>query len=170
MLAWRCHWYALLPSSTEWCTAGQLWWWTFYYTSSLFSTTVDIFCFSFLAHFGIKSTQGWNWLSILSEVKVKLLSRVLLFATPWTVVYQAPLSMGLSRQEYWSGLSFPAPGESTRPKDWTHIADRFFMSLFGNPKMSITSWLVSFTCILFIFSLWAYVCVCFALIMLHSFG
>ena len=110
MLAWRCHWYALLPSSTEWCTAGQLWWWTFYYTSSLFSTTVDIFCFSFLAHFGIKTTQGWNWLSILSEVKVKLLSRVLLFATPWTVVYQAPLSMGLSRQEYWSGLSFLSQG------------------------------------------------------------
>ena len=37
-------------------------------------------------------------------VKVKSLSRVQLFATPWTVAYQAPLSMGFSRQEYWSGL------------------------------------------------------------------
>ena len=41
---------------------------------------------------------------------MKSLSRVLLFATPWTVAYQAPLSMGFSRQEYWSGLSFPSPG------------------------------------------------------------
>ena len=38
-----------------------------------------------------------------------LLSRVQLFATPWTVAYQAPLSMGFSRQEYWSGLPFPSP-------------------------------------------------------------
>ena len=116
MLAWRCHWYALLPSSTEWCTAGQLRCWTFYYTSSLFSTTVDIFCFSFLAHFGIKTTQGWNWLSIFSEVKVKSLSRVWLFVTPWTVVYQAPLSMGFSRQEYCSALPFPTPGHLPNPE------------------------------------------------------
>ena len=34
----------------------------------------------------------------------------LTFATPWTVAYQAPPSMGFSRQEYWSGLSFPSPG------------------------------------------------------------
>ena len=37
---------------------------------------------------------------------MKLLSRVRLFATPWTVAYQAPPSMGFSRQEYWSGLPF----------------------------------------------------------------
>ena len=45
------------------------------------------------------------------EVKseVKSLSRVQLFATPWTVAHQAPLSMGFSRQEYWSGLPFPSP-------------------------------------------------------------
>ena len=43
------------------------------------------------------------------KVKVKSLSRVQLFATPWTVAYQAPLSMGFSRQEYWSGLPFPSP-------------------------------------------------------------
>ena len=44
------------------------------------------------------------------KVKVKWLSRVRLFETPWTVDYQAPPSMGLSRQEYWSGLPFPSPG------------------------------------------------------------
>ena len=44
-------------------------------------------------------------------MKVKLLSRVRLFATLWTVAHQAPLSMGFSRQEYWSGLPFPSPGD-----------------------------------------------------------
>ena len=41
--------------------------------------------------------------------KVKLLSRVQLFATSWTVAYQVPPSMGFSKQEYWSGLPFPSP-------------------------------------------------------------
>ena len=42
---------------------------------------------------------------------MKSLSRVRLFATPWTVARQAPLSMGFSRQEHWSGLPFPSPGD-----------------------------------------------------------
>ena len=45
------------------------------------------------------------------KVKVKSLSHVPLFATLWTVAYQAPPSMGFSRQEYWSGLPFPSPGD-----------------------------------------------------------
>ena len=49
------------------------------------------------------------------KVKVKLLSRVRLFATPRTVAYQAPLSMGFSRQEYWNGLPFPSPGDLPDP-------------------------------------------------------
>ena len=49
------------------------------------------------------------------KVKVKSLSRVQLFATPWTVAYQAPPSMGFSRQEYWSGLPFPSPGDLLNP-------------------------------------------------------
>ena len=48
-------------------------------------------------------------------MKVKSLSRVRLFVTPWTVAYQAPPSMGFSRQEYWSGLPFPSPGDLTDP-------------------------------------------------------
>ena len=47
--------------------------------------------------------------------KVKSLSCVRLFAAPWTVAYQAPLSMGFSRQEYWSGLPFPSPGDLPDP-------------------------------------------------------
>ena len=45
------------------------------------------------------------------KVKVKSLSRVRLFATPWTVAYQAPWSMGFSRHKYWSGLPFPSPAD-----------------------------------------------------------
>ena len=46
---------------------------------------------------------------------MKSLNYVQLFATPWAVAYQAPLSMGFSRQEYWSGLSFPSPGDLPNP-------------------------------------------------------
>ena len=47
--------------------------------------------------------------------KVKSLSRVQHSVTPWTVAYQAPPSMGFSRQEYWSGLPFPSPGDLPNP-------------------------------------------------------
>ena len=51
----------------------------------------------------------------LVKVKVKWLSCVRLFVTPWTVTHQAPPSMGFSRQEYWSGLPFPSPGDLPNP-------------------------------------------------------
>ena len=44
------------------------------------------------------------------------LSHVRLYVTPWTVAYQAPLSMGFSRQEYWSGLPCPPPGDLPDPE------------------------------------------------------
>ena len=50
-----------------------------------------------------------------SFCSVKSLSRVRLFATPWTVAYQTPPSIGFSRQEYWSGLPFPSPGDLPDP-------------------------------------------------------
>ena len=52
----------------------------------------------------ISFSNAWKW-----KVKVKLFSRVQLLATPWTAAYQAPPSMGFSRQEYWSGLPLPSP-------------------------------------------------------------
>ena len=52
----------------------------------------------------ISFSNAWKW-----KVKVKSLSRVRLFATPWTAAYQAPLSMAFSRQEYWSGVPSPSP-------------------------------------------------------------
>ena len=54
----------------------------------------------------ISFSNAWKW-----KVKVKSLSRVQLFATPWTAAYQAPSSMGFSRQEYWSGVPLPSPGK-----------------------------------------------------------
>ena len=51
----------------------------------------------------------------MKEKKVKSLSCVQLFAIPWTAAYQAPPSMGFSRQEYWSGLPFPSPGALPDP-------------------------------------------------------
>ena len=52
----------------------------------------------------ISFSNAWKW-----KVKVKLLSCVWLFVTPWTAAYQAPQSMGFSRQGYWSGVLLPAP-------------------------------------------------------------
>ena len=49
-------------------------------------------------------SNAWKW-----KVKVKVLSRVRLLATPWTAAYQAPPSMGFSKQEYWSGVPLPSP-------------------------------------------------------------
>ena len=56
----------------------------------------------------ISFSNAWKW-----KVKVKSLSRFWLLMTPWTAAYQAPPSMGFSRQEYWSGL--PLPGGQKRP-------------------------------------------------------
>ena len=50
-----------------------------------------------------------------SSIKVKSLSRVRLSAAPWTVAHQAPLSVGFSRKEHWSGLPFPSPADLPDP-------------------------------------------------------
>ena len=66
---------------------------------------------------------------LLTWNKYYSLSHVWLFMTPWTVAHQALLSMEFSRQEYWSGLLFRSPGESSWPRDRTQvfcIAGRFF--------------------------------------------
>ena len=56
-----------------------------------------------------------DYAKALDCVKVKLLSHVQLFVTPWTVACQAPPSMGFSRQEYWSGLPFLSPEDLPDP-------------------------------------------------------
>ena len=54
-------------------------------------------------------SNAWKW-----KMKVESLSHVRLLATPWTAAYQAPPSMGFSRQEYWSGLPLPSPRQTFR--------------------------------------------------------
>ena len=56
----------------------------------------------------ISFSNAWKW-----KVKAKSFSRVWLFAIWWTAAYQAPQSMGFSRQEYWSGVPLPSPGIDT---------------------------------------------------------
>ena len=56
----------------------------------------------------ISFSNAWKW-----KVEVKSLSHVRLLATPWTAAYQAPPSMGFSRQEYWSGVPLPSPLSSS---------------------------------------------------------
>ena len=74
---------------------------------------------------GILQARTLEWVAISFsnagkwKVKVKSLSRVWLFATPWTAAYQAPPSMGFSRQEYWSGVPLPSPPfQATFPNFW----------------------------------------------------
>ena len=72
-----------------------------------------------------------------SESEDKLLSRVRLFATPWSVAHQVPPSMGFSRQEYYSGLPFPSPGDlpdpGIKPRSPTLEADTLTSEPPGKP-------------------------------------
>ena len=72
---------------------------------------------------GKNTGVGCHFLLQCMKVKVKSLSRVRLLATPWTIAYQAPLSMRFSRQEYWSGWPLPSPSTF-------HI----YVLLFSNKK------------------------------------
>ena len=86
-------------------------------------------------------------------------SCVRFFATPWTVAHQAPLFMGFSRQEYWSGLPFPFPGDlpdpGIKPRSLSLQADSLLSEPSGKPqgtrigkqKSLISSW-VCIGCIL----------------------
>ena len=73
------------------------------------------------------------------KVKVKSLSRVRLFVTPWTVAYQALLSMGFSKQDYWFGLPFLSPGDlpnlGNKPGSPALQADSLPSESLGNPFM-----------------------------------
>ena len=78
----------------------------------------------------IPFSNVWKW-----KVKVKSLSRVQLVVTPWTAAYQAPLSMGFSRQEYWSGVPLPSLEKSPYqhknkklPAKWLLLLTYFWMS------------------------------------------
>ena len=76
------------------------------------------------------------------EGEVKSLSHVWLFATLWSIAHQTPLSMGFSRQEYWSGLPFPSPGDlpnpGIEPRSPTLQADALTSEPPGKPNIEGT--------------------------------
>ena len=80
--------------------------------------------------------------------KLKSLSGVRLFVTPWTAAYQASLSIGFSRQEYWSGLPLPSPGDlpnpGIEPGSPTLEADALTSEPPGNSKLRYKSLLYDF--------------------------
>ena len=102
-------------------------------------------------------SNAWKW-----KMKVKSLSRVWLFTTPWTAAHQAPLSMGVSRQEYWSGVSLPSPMDcivhgilqvrilecvafpfsrgSSQTRNWTEVSRKQAYSLTAKPQGSLKYW------------------------------
>ena len=86
-------------------------------------------------------TQLLQLLSSRERKKLKLLSRVQLFATPWTVAYQAPLSMGFSGQKYWSGLPFPSQGDlpnsGTEPESPASQADTLTSEPPGKQEQAV---------------------------------
>ena len=79
----------------------------------------------------------------MSPIVVELLSHVQLFATPWTVAHQAPLSMGFPRQECWSGLPFPSlgdlPNPGVKPGSPALQADALTSEPPGSPLFNFTS-------------------------------
>ena len=89
----------------------------------------------------ISFSKAWKW-----KAKVKSLSRLRLFTTPWTAAHQASPSMGFSRQEYWSGVPLPSPPwsrsysfmiTSTHPQQYLRIAiglDTMILSLVIKDK------------------------------------
>ena len=91
----------------------------------------------------ISFSNAWKW-----KVKGKSLSRVRLLATPWTAAQQAPPSMGLSRQEYWSRVPLPSPseegGKTQKVMRWSSGFWQLHMSSISKPHLNIHVWLTTF--------------------------
>ena len=103
--------------------------------------------YSICQQFGKLSTghrPGKGQFSFQFQRKVKSLSHVWLFVTPWTLAHQASSSMGFSRQVYWSGLPFPTPGDFPNPQIKplsllsSSLAGRFFTTVpSGKPHKRV---------------------------------
>ena len=108
---------------------------------------------------GILQARILEWVAISFsnarqwKVKVKSLSHVWLLATPWTAAYQAPPSMGVSRQEYWSGLPLPSPWFLCHWECWNRILFAFRAStdMYTLPEAIVLSSLWLFCSFSFFF-------------------
>ena len=78
------------------------------------------------------------------KVKAKLLCCVRLYATPWTVAYQAPPFMEFSRQKYWSGLPYPSPGDLPDPRSEPRSPALQADALLSEPARKPLKWMRMF--------------------------
>ena len=108
----------------------------------------------------ISFSNAWKW-----KVKVKSLSRFRLLATPWTAAYQAPPSMGFSRQEYWSGVPLPSPKLTLKPekkntqiKKWFENFGNIYAQSITKPLIMGFNSFVLFSMYLLCWSLQQYIC------------
>ena len=103
------------------------------------STIPGILQARILEQVAISFSNTWKW-----KVKVKSLSRVWLFTTPWTAAYQAPPSMGLSRQEYWSGLPLPSPREQDIVSNQGNLSSCLYLGNSGFKAKKLQKCLYNF--------------------------
>ena len=96
-------WHGWMTSRTRWTwvwvNSGR-WWWTGRPGALQFMGSRTV---------GHNWATEQNWTEPITNLCVCVLSCAQVFVIPWTIAFQAPLSMGFSRQEYWSGLPFPSP-------------------------------------------------------------
>ena len=123
---------------------------------------------------GKNTGVGCHFLLQYMKVKVKSLSRIRLFTTPWSAAYQAPPSMGFSRQEYWSEwVTISFSGGSSQPRDQTRISCTTADSLLNEPPkkpktsnlfvalIEINIFICIYVCIyLYCLCVCIYICVC----------
>ena len=118
----------------------------------MWSDTLLWFCFAFISSMIVMSSvfSCAYWLCVYLLRKWKW-SHDQLFATPWTAACQAPLSMGFSRQQYWSGLPFPSPGDLPNPGIKPGLPHCRQMLLSSEPpgKKSLLKPCAHFDCIFF---------------------
>ena len=97
--------------------------------------TLEWVAISFSNAWRVKMSEEWKW-----KVKLKSLSRVQPSATPWTAAFQAPPSMGSSRQEYWSGVPLPSPRGNPRYLEISPGPDSKLTSA-GNVLIALSPWI-----------------------------
>ena len=105
------NWLGRIPSNDYWLQRKSETW-LFSYANSKYLSTV--YC--------VQNKIVTEILVMLCYACAQLLSHVRLFAILWTVAHQVPLSMGFSRQKYWSGVAMPSSRGSSWPRDWTHVS------------------------------------------------
>ena len=113
----------------------------------LMSSDSYVFSDSLIAQIPSFLKMIWCNIMCVCVCVFELLSRVRFLATPWTIARQAPLSMGFSRQEYWSGLPFPSPGDlpnlEIEPGSPALQADSLPSEPQGKPQNTLLSLLLS---------------------------